>query len=152
MKAIQRHCLRMCNENETRLQWKNLYRKCNFYRTIKIWRKITFVIMTSELSYYNHKWTNYDYTYEFLWKRILVTIKLFTENDIFLTWQKLQIYYLVTWSFYLNVTIIQILWSSILHTLIGCRPTQKVGFNMSSCGWVFWYSSNRNTGVKGYSW
>ena len=55
MKAIQRHCLRMCNENETRLLWKNLYSKCNFFRTIKICRKITFVILTSELSYYNHK-------------------------------------------------------------------------------------------------
>ena len=146
MKAIQRHCLRMCNENDTMLLRRNFYRNWNFCR------RITFVIMASHLSYYNYKWTNYDYIYEFLWKGLLVTIKLFIENDIFLTWQKLWIYYLVIWSFYLNVTIIQILWSSILYTLIGYRPTQKVGFNMSSCVWVFWYSSNRNTGVKDYSW
>jgi len=41
---------------------------------------ITFVIMTPELWYYNHKWINYDYTYEFLWKGLLVIIKLLIEN------------------------------------------------------------------------
>ena len=50
----------MCNENETMLIRRNFYRKCNFCRPINICRTITFVIMASELSYYNHKWTNYN--------------------------------------------------------------------------------------------
>jgi hypothetical protein len=38
------------------------------------------------------------------------------------------------------------------HSKTGYRPIQKVSFNISSCVWVSWYSSNRNNSVRGVRW